>query len=391
MEIDIEKQKLISLFDNLKKNLNNEDASLKFYTNKFYVEIIKIINELNVPYNKYTIADIVNRNMFYQIKARLNSYVSKMKNINENIENFLNRCINKGFNELECTKKANEYYEEIVNLNNKIEYNDIFNKIKNLISNEVKVYNQQFMYQLDGIININETLLKTEITKLRLSNESLCKDISNIIIQLGKINNKNILEIDNQNELIKSFLIDRSIKIQNLNKIKITQKFCNEASEILKIISKETRNITNKQEFIENVSNIFSKELETTYNTFFNKINNNLIPLYVDEAAKIIKNEKSVNVSRNYKMIELINKFSSDNDLIDMDIVFANIENLLMTKYGLSRSHPKSNNISLTLNLEKAKLENYIQEVESNILFGILIELQAKVDKMFNHKVIRDE
>ena len=44
--------------------------------------------------------------------------------------------------------------------------------------------------------------------------------------------------------------------------------------------------------------------------------------------------------------------------------------------------------ISKALNLEKAKLENSVGSLESHILLGIIIELQAQIDKILNHRSV---
>ena len=124
------------------------------------------------------------------------------------------------------------------------------------------------------------------------------------------------------------------------------------------------------------------------YINFYDKLNKTLIPNLSGETLINIQTNKMFNVSRNPKMMNMVNKFSNDNDLVDMDVVFANIEELLMTKYGLSRSHPSYMKISKALNLEKAKLENSVGSLESHILLGIIIELQAQIDKILNHRSV---
>lgn len=388
MEIDKLKQEIVDLFNSINKNLISEDEVLKLYTNKFYAELSNILNNLNMKYSKYTLMDLVNTYIFYQGKARLNIYKNEIQSINENMKNFFDKGISKGFNELECNDKTSKYLSSINELNSKVTYDDIFIGIKKVILNEFKFENQQFMYQLDNIINTNKSLLETEIVKIRANNNSLCKKISELIIKLGKTNTKNNLNVDSQVDLIEKLLLDINNKNQIINKNKLNELFNVEANELSQTISKFTRNIVDKQLFIKEIIGLFIKELDSTYIEFYNKLNSSLIPNLTKETLMNIQTNKMFNVSRNPKMMNMVNKFSSDNDLLDMDIIFASIEELLMTKYGLSRSHPSYAKVSKILNLEKAKIENSVGGLESHILLGIIIELQAQIDKILNHRSI---
>lgn len=388
MEIDKIKDNIVNLFSDINKNLINEDEVLKLYTNKFYAELANILNNLGIKYSKYTLMDLINTYIFYQGKAKLNIYKSEIQNINENMKNFFDRGVSKGFNELECNAKTEKYLNDINKLNSKVVYDDIFVTIKKVLLTEFNFENQQFIYQLDNIINTNKSLLETEIVKIRSNNISICKSIGDLIIKLGKTNTKTNLNIDNQVNLIEKLLLDINIKNQTINKSKLNGLFSTEASELSQMLGRLTRNISDRQVFIKEIIEIFSRELESTYINFYDKLNKTLIPNLLGETLVNIQTNKMFNVSRNPKMMNMVNKFSNDNDLVDMDVVFANIEELLMTKYGLSRSHPSYMKISKALNLEKAKLENSVGSLESHILLGIIIELQAQIDKILNHRSV---
>lgn len=391
METDNIKQEIVNLFNKINKNLSDEDEVLKLYTNKFFVELSNALNSLNIKYSKNTLMDIVNTYIFYQGKARLNTYKSDINNINENIKNYFDRGILKGFNELECNDKVNKYLDGINQLNSNISYNDIFSILKKVLLNEFKFENQQFVYQLDNIINTNKKLLETQTVKIREDNTLISKSIGDLLIKLGRTNNKENLDVDTQIELIEKLLLDINDKNEIINKNKLTELFTNEASNVTNDLSKLTRNISDKQVFTKEILSFFINELESTYVKFYSGLNNNLIPNISKETLANIEINKMFNISRNPKMMNMINKFSNDNDLVDMDIIFASIEELLMTKYGLSRSHPSYMKISKILNLEKAKIENSVGSLESHILLGIIIELQAQIDKILNHKTIKKQ
>lgn len=389
METDNIKQEIVDLFNKIKKNLSDEDEVLKLYTNKFFVELSNALNSLNIKYSKNTLMDLVNTYIFYQGKARLNTYKSEINNINENIKNYYDRGISKGFNELECNDKVNKYLNSINQLNSNISYDDIFNILKKVILMEFKFENQQFVYQLDSIINTNKKLLETQTVKIREDNTIISKSIGDLLLKLGRTNNKENLDVDTQIELIEKLLLDINDKNEIINKNKLIELFTNEASNVTNDLSKLTRNISDKQVFTKEILSLFIKELESTYVNFYKGLNTNLIPNISKETLANIEINKMFNISRNPKMMSMINKFSNDNDLVDMDIIFASIEELLMTKYGLSRSHPNYIKISKILNLKKAKIENSVGSLESHILLGIIIELQAQVDKILNHKIIK--
>lgn len=395
METDNLKKEITNLFNKINDNLINEDKSLTMYTEKLYAELTNLLYIYEIEYNKHTLKDLVNTYVFYQIKAKLNIYKNQIRNINENIYHYFDRGLNIGFNELECNDKIRMYLSRVNeantgSLNNEIKYEDIFTNIKKIIINELKIENQQFMYQLENIMNINKSLLGLDINRIRKENLTNCKEICNLLMKLGKINNKGNIDIDSQMVFIKQLLLDINNKNKPINQNKLNEIFSNEIKEFLKMISKITRNIENQQDFIKDTTIIFNKELERTYIKFYNDLDDSVIPKLIKDSLEIIKDDKRVNISRNSKLMNIINNFSSENDLVDMDVIFVNIEELLMTKYGLSRSHPKFSKVFQIINLEKSKLENEVERVESYILFGVIIELQSQIDKILKNKNINN-
>ena len=306
----------------------------------------KTIDKLNKKYIEEVGTDRTQDRPLNNVKEKLEKIIKKLKEI-EYDEN----------NKEEINYKKNKINIELNNLENK---NNLLKEIKEI--KEKNKFTEDEINIKNNLINENKNKIKlkeNDINKNKIENKKINKKILilflilfilNIIIFLLKIN-LNIKLIISGIFLV-YFLINLFFNIKNKNKLNNKEiiELNNEKNTINKIIFELEKDINNLNKNIEK-NNIEQKEL--ILNKYKNIINENIIIEIFKKDLKILENE----------IAENNNKYN----------------NLKFEKYTLELNEKNINNeIEEKINLEE-QLENLKNEQEEILKLGKAIDLAKNI------------
>lgn len=375
-----------NLFNELNKSIQNENALYQFYSSRLTAQILQILNNYMIQYDINEIKKIIDR-LINNCKLIQKGYINGIKEINNNLDIFFKHIIDDGTNNLECDDKAREYKKQTSELSETISYQKTFDDIKTDIINMLGSNNQQLGYSLDTIFNDNMSKLETEIIKLHHQNKQIFEKIGEYIKKLGSLNNKKNINTNNQNDLIANYLIELNDGTKTDNQTKINNIFNEFASKIGDLLSSNMKNI-DKKIVINEILNIFQKQFDIDYSIFHNKVNEEFIPMLIKRTSEALPKDPKFEISRDSITYNNSQKFSSNNKIINLDVAFVNIEEILTTKYELNASNPKYIKIIGLINTKKAEMENYLTKIVDNILIASIIEMQSQINKLVHNNIV---
>ena len=306
----------------------------------------KTIDKLNKKYIEEVGTDRTQDRPLNNVKEKLEKIIKKLKEIeyDENNKEEINYKKNKINIELNNLENKNNLLKEIKEIKEKNKFTEDEINIKNNLINENK--NKIKLKEND----INKNKIENKKTNKKILILFLILFILNIIIFLLKIN-LNIKLIISGIFLV-YFLINLFFNIKNKNKLNNKEiiELNNEKNTINKIIFELEKDINNLNKNIEK-NNIEQKEL--ILNKYKNIINENIIIEIFKKDLKILENE----------IAENNNKYN----------------NLKFEKYTLELNEKNINNeIEEKINLEE-QLENLKNEQEEILKLGKAIDLAKNI------------
>ena len=374
----------INTFDNFNidfnSNANNEINKLICENNEYKQKIInlkkdneqlhKIIKKINNNNDKRTnssyflnnsqISNIIN----YNTDLNNNSYLNKKKKEADNLKNILeeNKLLKIKLNEKEENSKIKKLNEDIENLKTKCKQFSDDNNEKDYIIKS---------------LNINLTKIKNELNESKNNYSNFKKDMEN-----NKFNNENEikqlkLNVEEKNNEIKKLTIDN---IDKTNKINDQLKQINELENLNKILEKEKIEIMKKTE---QQTNEITK-LESIIN-MLNEKNKNTRK---SENNEIINIDINNNESHNSKRLSTPSFKSPDEDIEEINNLKKQNKLLLnkISKYEsiLKNNKNKENNINNIENINdqiKNSLKKSNNDMENNHISTIS---SMKINKLYN-------
>lgn len=379
------------LFDQLSQNMKTGNNFLNFYANRLISELSILLNNNMI---NYKISDIVKdiEKLTIACKKLENDYINGINTLYIDIKGFIDYILKHGTNDLECSQRANEFSEQIMKFNGSISYEKVFNDVKLNITNLLD--NQQLGYNIENIFNSNRSGLETEIIKIHNKNNVVFGQIIETVkgfYSFHEVNDIKKLNSDshyNQSNLIINFLININNSKQSANKQKLEQIINNYVNNLGVSLMNDLKNIPSKQVIISEILDIFNLTANNEYMNFYKKVNEQFIPMLVGRTFQELPKNPKFEISRDSETYKQTKQFSSGNNIINLDVIFANIEKLLITKYELSSSNPKYMKIINFLNIKKAEMDNAIHRIEDNILIENIIEMQSQINKMVNNRSV---
>ena len=346
--------------------------------NKKYIEEVGTDRTTDRPLNKIKIKKEKINNKLKEIEFDENNKneINYKKNIiNIEINNLENKI--KLFNEIKKIKENNKIIQEEINIKNnlinenknkiKLKENDIEkNKIENKKNNKKLI----ILFLILFILNIIIYFLKIKLNiKLIISVISVIFYLINLIfINKNKLNNKEIVKLNHQKNIINKMILDLEDDINKLN-----NNYEKEISEQKEIIINKYKNNINENIIL----NIFEKDLETLDTEIkeneeeYNKLKFEKYSL--DLSEKNINNnlEEKINLEE-----QLENANSEEEEILKLGQAIELARNILEKSYEKMK-----NNITpkFTENLLK-NTKGVIGEKYKNIIFneeeGLIVETE---------------
>lgn len=346
--------------------------------NKKYIEEVGTDRTTDRPLNKIKIKKEKINNKLKEIEFDENNKneINYKKNIiNIEINNLENKI--KLFNEIKKIKENNKIIQEEINIKNNL-INENKNKIKlkendiekNKIENKKNNKKLMILFLILFILNIIIYFLKIKLNiKLIISGISVIFYLINLIfINKNKLNNKEIVELNHQKNIINKMILDLEDDINKLN-----NNYEKEISEQKEIIINKYKNNINENIIL----NIFEKDLETLDAEIkeneeeYNKLKFEKYSL--DLSEKNINNnlEEKINLEE-----QLENANSEEEEILKLGQAIELARNILEKSYEKMK-----NNITpkFTENLLK-NTKGVIGEKYKNIIFneeeGLIVETE---------------
>lgn len=382
------------LFDQLSQNMKTGNNFLNFYANRLISELSMLLNNYMINYQMSNIVKDIEK-LAISCKSLESNYINGINTLYIDIKKFIDYILKHGTNDLECSQRANEFSKQIMKFNGAINYEKVFNDVKLNIINLLN--NQQLGYNIENIFNSDRSGLETEIIKIHNKNNVVFGQIIETVksfYSFNEVNNIKKINSDNnynQGNLIINFLITINNSKQSVNRQKIEQIINNYINNLGISLMNDLRNIPSKQSIMSEMLGIFNLTINNEYMNFYKKVNEQFIPMLVGRTFQELPKNPKLEISRDNETYKQTKQFGSDNYILNLDVIFANIEKLLITKYGLSASNPKYMKIIGFLNIKKAEMDNAIHRIEDNILIENIIEMQSQINKMVNNRSVTIE
>lgn len=348
--------------------------------NKKYIEEIGSDRTVDRPLNKIKIKieNITKKIKEIEYNEENKTEINyKKNNINNEINNLKNR--NNLLKEIKKIKEENKFAQEEINIKNNL-INENKNKIKikekdiNKNKKENKKTNKKLLiiFLILFILDIASFLLKINLNiKLIILGISLIYFLINLFLNIknkNKLNNKEIIELNNEKDTINKIILDLENDINNLNK-----KIEKENEEQKELILKKYKNIIDENTILKILKKDLKiieeeiKENEERYNNLkFEKYT-----LEMSEKNITEKIEEKINLEE-----QLENALNEEKEILKLGRAIDLTRNILEKSYNKMK-----NNIApeFTENLLK-NTKGVIGEKYKNIIFneedGIIVETE---------------
>lgn len=374
--------KLNDLLGKLNESINNEDQLLKFFSSRLVSEIGSLLNRYQIIYKSYELQELSERYIYYSCKIRQNDYINRISLIHNELSSFLKVAEKEGTNSLECDEQSKNYNEKIQEVNSDVTYENEFSNFKNNVMNIIGLDNQQLDSELNGILNNNRLELETGIMKIRKENSKKFNEIRDAIKTYGTINNRKKINPKTQMEIVRDNLVSINNKKEQLVRQKAKESFDYGIKELENSLGNILKNFGNNDSLMPMISNLFMSQFNVEFPLFYEKINTTFINYLVDRVSEELPKNLKFEISRDRKTFEFAKKFLDEFNMIDLDVVFANIEANLIKNYDLNSGNSMYMKVLNILNTVKSKIENFIKKLENDILLANIIEMQSQILRM---------
>ena len=348
--------------------------------NKKYIEEIGSDRTVDRPLNKIKIKieNITKKIKEIEYNEENKTEINyKKNNINNEINNLKNK--NNLLKEIKKIKEENKFAQEEINIKNNL-INENKNKIKikekdiNKNKKENKKINKKLLiiFLILFILNITFFLLKINLNiKLIILGISLIYFLINLFLNIknkNKLNNKEIIELNNEKDTINKIILDLENDINNLNK-----KIEKENEEQKELILKKYKNIIDENTILK----IFKKDLKIIEEEIkeneerYNNLKFEKYTLEISEKNITEKIEEKINLEE-----QLENALNEEKEILKLGQAIDLTKNILEKSYNKMK-----NNIApeFTENLSK-NTKGVIGGKYKNIIFneedGIIVETE---------------
>ncbi|MGN1310738.1 MAG: ATP-binding protein [Clostridia bacterium] len=348
--------------------------------NKKYIEEIGSDRTVDRPLNKIKIKieNITKKIKEIEYNEENKTEINyKKNNINNEINNLKNK--NNLLKEIKKIKEENKFAQEEINIKNNL-INENKNKIKikekdiNKNKKENKKINKKLLiiFLILFILNIAFFLLKINLNiKLIILGISLIYFLINLFLNIknkNKLNNKEIIELNNEKDTINKIILDLENDINNLNK-----KIEKEHEEQKELILKKYKNIIDENTILKILKKdlkIIEEEIKE-HEERYNNLKFEKYTLEMSEKNITEKIEEKINLEE-----QLENALNEEKEILKLGQAIDLTKNILEKSYNKMK-----NNIApeFTENLLK-NTKGVIGEKYKNIIFneedGIIVETE---------------
>lgn len=385
------------------KNLELEDAFIKTSSSKLVKDLCDVF--ISYGFNDYRyenlIKDIVENHLFYEHNVDKNRYQNDNEESIRTIKRLAQIAIEEKMESMDINGSINTYRDDIDRNSNMVTTEDSMEKAYHAINSDLKrnlrVSNDNLWYDINKKIKSSKEKVTNEIRIYREQNSALLHSLEEIVRKSVVENNKYgqiFSQIDAIQSIEKQKNDERSMNYwQELSTI-LDNQFSELSNEILSLIFNNDINQNEVEDLKAKNLNSLVPGLKIRYDHLFDKLNNEMIPIFIKRAKALIANGTEVNFKgdkeTNYNILNIW--YNVDDvfcfypysccDEADNNIT-NNIMDFISSKYFVMLNDLEYKQICAVAN----KILESIQKTLDNFKMHILDENMREIQQMSNNIV----